>query len=70
MAGGIAFEVADSLAVVERHVEEAPTDGLITILFDDDQERGTEGLALKTSQNLTLPVSREARSLRWIGRDR
>lgn len=36
MAAGIAFEVADSLAVVERHVEEAANDGLLTILFDED----------------------------------
>ena len=37
MAAGIAFEVADSLAVVERHVEEAANDGLLTILFDEDE---------------------------------
>lgn len=36
MAAGIAFEIADSLAVVERHVEEAANDGLLTILFDED----------------------------------
>jgi hypothetical protein len=38
MAAGIAFEVAKSFEVVERHVEEAATEGLITILFDDEQE--------------------------------
>lgn len=37
MAAGIAFEVADGLEVVERHVEEAAADGLKTILFDADE---------------------------------
>jgi hypothetical protein len=37
MAAGIAFEVAESLAVVERHVEEAANDGLLTILFDENE---------------------------------
>lgn len=37
MAAGIAFEVAQGLEVLERHVEEAATEGLITILFDEDE---------------------------------
>ena len=37
MAAGVAFEVADSLAVVERHVEEAANDGLLSILLDNNE---------------------------------
>jgi hypothetical protein len=35
MAAGIQYELAASLAIVERHVEEAATDGLLTILLED-----------------------------------
>lgn len=35
MAAGIAFELAKGLEVVERHIEEAASEGLITILLDD-----------------------------------
>lgn len=38
MAAGIPFEVASGFDVVERHVEEAATEGLITILFEGDQQ--------------------------------
>ena len=37
MAAGIAFEVADGFEVVERHVEEAATKGLASILFNDEE---------------------------------
>lgn len=36
MAAGIAFEVAGSVEGVERHVEEAATQGLASILFNDE----------------------------------
>lgn len=39
MAAGIPFEVASGFDVVERHVEEAATEGLITILFDSDEQQ-------------------------------
>lgn len=38
MAAGIPFEVARGFDVVERHVEEAATEGLIAILFDGDEQ--------------------------------
>ena len=37
MAAGIAFEVARDFEVVERHVEEAATEGLASILFNDKE---------------------------------
>ena len=37
MAAGIAFEVADGFEVVERHVEEEATEGLASILFNDEE---------------------------------
>ena len=36
MAAGIAYELADSYSVIERHVEEAAKDGLLNIIFDDE----------------------------------
>jgi hypothetical protein len=36
MAAGIAFEVAKGFEVVERHVEEAATEGLVSTLFNDE----------------------------------
>jgi hypothetical protein len=36
MAAGILFEVAKGFDVVERHVEEAATEGLVSILFNDE----------------------------------
>jgi hypothetical protein len=43
MAAGIPFEVAEGLDVVERHVEDAASEGLITILFDgDEQDSGAQ----------------------------
>lgn len=38
MAAGIPFEVASGFDVVERHVEEAAAEGLVTILFDGDEQ--------------------------------
>jgi hypothetical protein len=37
MAAGIGFEVATNFDVIERHVEEAATEGLMRILFNDDE---------------------------------
>ena len=37
MAAGIAFEVAEGFEVVERHVEQAATEGLASILFNDEE---------------------------------